>query len=256
MTIIGIIPARMGSSRFPGKPIAKIHGISMIEHVYKRSAMSKSLDDIYVATCDTEIKEAVEAFGGKVVMTKDTHERASDRVAEAMNKIEIQKNCLIDILVMIQGDEPMVYPEMIDAAIKPLLSDKNIVVTNLMFPLKTREEHEDPNEVKVVADKDNFAMYFSREPIPSRKKGAKELPMLKQVCIIPFKKDFLIKFNELPQTPLEIIESVDMLRVLESGYKVKMVFSNFETYSVDTVEDLKKVEDLMTNDPLMEKYVR
>ena len=256
MTIIGIIPARMGSSRFPGKPLAKIHGISMIEHVYKRSAISKSLDDIYVATCDTEIKEAVEAFGGKVVMTKDTHERASDRVAEAMNKIEIQKNCLIDILVMIQGDEPMVYPEMIDAAIKPLLSDKNIVVTNLMFPLKTREEHEDPNEVKVVADKDNFAMYFSREPIPSRKKGAKELPMLKQVCIIPFKKDFLIKFNELPQTPLEIIESVDMLRVLESGYKVKMVFSNFETYSVDTVEDLKKVEDLMTNDPLMEKYVR
>jgi len=256
MNIIGIIPARMGSSRFPNKPLAKIHGIPMIEHVYRRSAMSKSLEDIHVATCDTEIKEAVEAFGGKVVMTKDTHERASDRVAEAMTKIEIQKNCLIDILVMIQGDEPMVYPEMIDDAIEPLLSDKNIVVANLMSPLKTREEHEDPNEVKVVVDKDNFAMYFSREPIPSGKKGAKKVPMLKQVCIIPFNRDFLIKFNKLPQTPLEIIESVDMLRVLENGYKVKMVFSNFETYSVDTVEDLKKVEDLMTNDPLMEKYVR
>lgn len=254
MNIIGIIPARMGSSRFPGKPIARICGIPMIEHVLKRSIMSKSLSDVYVATCDLEIKNAVESFGGKVMMTKDTHERASDRVAEAMIKLESDTNQSIDIVVMIQGDEPMVFPEMIDDAIRPLLEDQDIMVTNLMSFLKTKEEHEDPNEVKVVVDKDDLAMYFSREPIPSRKKGAEEVPMLKQVCIIPFRRDFLIKFNELPQTPLEIVESVDMLRVLENGYKIKMVISQHETYSVDTIEDLSRVESLMINDPLMKLY--
>jgi 3-deoxy-manno-octulosonate cytidylyltransferase (CMP-KDO synthetase) len=254
LKIIGIIPARMGSSRFPGKPLAKIRGIPMVEHVLKRSLMSKNLSDVYVATCDLEIKEAVESFEGKVVMTKDTHERASDRVAEAMAKLEVERNEKIDIVVMIQGDEPMIFPEMIDDAIEPMLSDQSIMVTNLMAPLKTREEHEDPNEVKVVVDKDNFALYFSREPIPSSKKGAEEVPMYKQVCIIPFRRDFLIKFNELPQTPLEIIESVDMLRVLEHGYKVKMVLSEYETYSVDTLEDLKRVESVMTNDTLMQGY--
>lgn len=256
INIIAIIPAPMSSSRFPGKPLAKIRGIPMIEHVYKRSIMSNSVDDVYVATCDIEIKNAVEAFGGNVVMTKDTHERASDRVTEAMIKLEAKMNQKINIVVMIQGDEPMVYPEMIDESIRPLLTDKKIMVTNLMSPLKTREEHEDPNEVKVVVDKSNFAMYFSREPIPSWKKGAREVPMLKQVCIIPFRRDFLIKFNELPQTPLEIVESVDMLRLLENDHKVKMVFSQYETYSVDTLEDLKKVENLMINDPLMRVYVK
>jgi 3-deoxy-manno-octulosonate cytidylyltransferase (CMP-KDO synthetase) len=254
LKIIGIIPARMGSSRFPGKPLAKIRGVPMVEHVLRRSLMSKTLDDVYVATCDLEIKEAVEASWGKVVMTKDTHERASDRVAEAMVKVEAEKNEKIDIVVMIQGDEPMIFPEMIDDAIEPMLSDQSIMVTNLMAPLKTREEHEDPNEVKVVVDKDNFALYFSREPIPSRKKGAEGVPMFKQVCIIPFRRDFLIKFNELPQTPLEIIESVDMLRVLEHGYQVKMVLSEYETYSVDTLDDLKRVESVMVNDALIKVY--
>lgn len=254
MTIIGIIPARMGSSRFPGKPLAKIHGISMIEHVYKRSAISKSLDDIYVATCDTEIKEAVEEFGGKAVMTMDTHERASDRVAEAMIKIEENTVHNVDIVVMIQGDEPLVFPEMIDLAVAPLLEDQSVMIANLMAPIKTIEEHNDPNEVKVVVDLNNDAMYFSREPIPSWKKGAKDVPMLKQVCIIPFRRDFLIKFNELAQTPLEIVESVDMLRLLENGYEVKMVPTEYDTYSVDTPEDLKKVERIMSNDPLMKQY--
>ena len=256
MNTIGIIPARMASSRFPGKPLAKICGITMIEHVYKRSLMSKSLDDVYVATCDLEIKKTVEAFSGKVEMTRDSHERASDRVAEAINKLENKLDYIIDVVVMIQGDEAMIYPEMIDEAIRPFHIDKNILVTNLMSLLKTREEHEDANEVKVVVDKDNFAMYFSREPIPSMKKGAREVPMLKQVCIIPFRKDFLITFNKLPQTPLEIIESVDMLRVLENGYRVKMVFTQYETYSVDTVENLKKVEGLMVNDPLIKAYAK
>lgn len=257
MKVIGIIPARMASSRFPGKPLAKICGIPMVGHVYLRSKMSKILNEVYVATCDHEISDYINSIGGKVVMTKDTHERASDRCAEAMLKIEKETGRKVDIIVMIQGDEPMLYPEMIDEVIKPMIEDDSIIqVINLMAALKSRQEHDDPNEIKVVVDRNNFAIYFSREPIPSWKKGAKNIPMLKQICIIPFRRDFLIKFNELEPTPLEIIESVDMLRVLEHGYKVKMVLTNYETYSVDTIEDLKKVEMLMENDKLIVQYMR
>ena len=254
MNIIGIIPARMASSRFPGKPLATICGIPMVGHVYQRSRMSKMLQDVYVATCDREIFAYIESIGGRAVMTADTHERASDRCAEAMIKIEKTAGDSIDIVVMIQGDEPMLYPEMVDKAIEPLLRDDMTHVVNLMGNLKNREEHDDPNEVKVVVDKNNFALYFSREPIPSWKKGAKALTMLKQICIIPFRRDYLLKFNSLPQMPLEIAESVDMLRILEHGDKVKMVPVDFDTYSVDTPEDLKKVEFLMEKDPLFPSY--
>jgi len=254
MNIIGIIPARMGSSRFPGKPLAEICGITMIEHVYRRSARSKSLKDVYVATCDEEIKTAVEAFGGKAIMTSETHQRASDRVAEAMLKIEEAAGLKVDILVMIQGDEPMVFPEMIDAAVEPLLQCNEIMVANLMAPIKTIEEQEDPNEIKVVIDRENFALYFSRAAIPSRVNATGEVPVFKQVCIIPFQRDFLIKFNQLAQTPLEMAESVDMMRVLENRIGVKMVLTEFETYSVDNRDDLKKVENLMEKDPLLSTY--
>lgn len=254
MNIIGIIPARMASSRFPGKPLAGICGIPMLGHVYFRSKMSSVLSELYVATCDQEIVDYMKSIGGKAVLTADTHERASDRTAEAMLKIESKTGQLTDIVVMIQGDEPMLSPGMIDEAVKPLTEKNSIYVTNLMAPLKTKEEQEDPNEVKVVVDRDGFALYFSREPIPSWKKGAKNVPMRKQVCIIPFRREFLIKFNGLEQTPLEIVESVDMLRLLEHGFKVKMIQTELETYSVDTVDDLKHVEKLMENDQLMAKY--
>lgn len=254
MNIVGIIPARMGSSRFPGKPLTKIQGIPMIGHVYFRSRMSQTLNEVYVATCDNEIADYIKAIGGKAVMTSDKHKRASDRTAEAMLKIEEATGKQVDIAVMIQGDEPMIYPEMIDNAVMSMIKDETILVVNLMAPLKTREEHEDPNEVKVVVDKNNFALYFSREPIPSRKKGAKDVSMLKQVCIIPFRRDFLMKFTEMAPTPLEIVESVDMLRALEHGYKVKAVLTEFETYSVDTIDDLRRVETLMEQDKLMCQY--
>lgn len=250
MNIVGIIPARMGSSRFPGKPLVKIKGKAMIWHVYQRSKLAQSLDSIYLATPDEEIKHYCRKNNMKVIMTKDTHERASDRAAEAMLKIESETGKKINIIVMVQGDEPLVYPEMIDLAVKPLVEDEEILVSNLAAPLKSIEEFEDSNEIKVVADKNNFALYFSREPIPSRKKYDKEINMLKQVCIIPFRRDFLLKFNQLEQTPLEIIESVDMLRCLENGCRVKLVYSKFNTYSVDTSEDLKKVTGLMNKDPL------
>ena len=255
MKIIAIIPARMGSSRFPGKPMAEIRGMPMIGHVLLRSQMSELLDDVYVATCDREIADYVKSIGGKAVMTSTCHERCTDRVSEALLSIEKETNEEVGIVVNIQGDEPMLSPEMIDEAVKPMIDDPSIVCVNLMAPLKSQSEHEDPNEVKVVVDINNFAMYFSREPIPSRKKGVTDVPMNKQVCIMPFTRDFLIRFNELEETPLEIIESVDMLRALEYGYKVKMVPTKYDTYSVDTPEDLKRVEQLMTDDEILSKYI-
>lgn len=254
LKVIGIIPARMASTRFPGKPLAKIHGIPMVGHVYFRSKMAKSLDEVYIATCDKEIMDYASSIGAKAVMTRDTHERASDRSAEAMLKIEKGLKQKQDIVVMIQGDEPMIFPEMIDASVKPLLEDPSVLVSNLTEPIKTIEEHEDPNCIKVVLDRKNFAIYMSREAIPTRKKGAKVLPMWKQVCIIPFQRDFLLKFNRLKPTILEKVESIDMLRVLEHGYKVKMAPTPFQTHSVDTKEDLELVQKLMANDPLIIKY--
>lgn len=253
LNIIGIIPARMASTRFPNKPMAKIAGIPMIGHVYLRCVMSGLLDDLYVATCDKEIYDYIEQIGGKAVMTKDTHERACDRCAEAFQKIEAKTGKTADIMVMIQGDEPMIRPQMIDEAIQPLLEKNEYVISNLMTKL-TREEQENPNRVKVVVDKDDCAMYFSREPIPSWKKGAASVPMLNQTGIILFRRDFLLKYMEMEQTPLEMIESVDMLRVLENGYKIKMVLTEDVSVGVDTPEDLEVATEAMNGDELYLKY--
>ena len=255
MNIIGIIPARMASSRLPNKPMVEILGMPMIGHCYKRSKMSDLLDEVYVATCDKEIVDYVNGIGGKAVMTADTHERASDRTAEALLKIEKSTGKKVDIVVMLQGDEPMITPEMIQGAVKPLINDQNIKISNLYATINTVAEFEDPNEVKVVVDKEEYAMYFSREPIPSRKKGILDVPMYKQVCIIPFDRDFLLQYNDMEQTPLEIIESVDMMRILENGMKVKMIFTEQESYAVDTQEDLDNVIVKMKSDTLISRYL-
>lgn len=254
LNIVGMIPARMASTRFPNKPMALISGIPMIGHVYLRCAMSELLDDLYVATCDREIYDYIESIGGKAVMTKDTHERASDRCAEALQKVETETGKKVDIMPMIQGDEPMIRPEMIDEAIKPLLEDPSLLISNLMTEIKTREEQDNPNRVKVVVDRNNYAMYYSREPIPSWKKGATSVPMLNQTGIILFRRDFLFQYMEMEQTPLEIVESVDMLRVLENGYKIKMVLTEDTTVGVDTPEDLDAASRAMEKDPLFPKY--
>lgn len=253
MNIISIIPARMGSSRFPGKPMKDILGIPMIGHVYKRVKMSRTLSEVYVATCDTEIYDYIESIGGKAIMTSDCHERCSDRCAEAMLKIEKQSGEKCDIMVMVQGDEPLTFPQMIDEAVQPMLEDKSVVITNLVADLDSLEAFENPNEVKVVMDKNNNALYFSREPIPSRKKGVLDVPMKKQVCVIPFTRDFLLEYNQMEPTPLEIIESVDMMRILENGMKVKMVPTSYTTKAVDTKEDLDKVCKIMKKDILWNK---
>ena len=254
MKAIAIIPARMGSSRFPGKPMKEIHGIPMIGHCYFRTKMCNGIFDTYVATCDREIFDYIESIGGKVVMTSDLHERATDRTAEAMLKIEKIIKDTIDVVVMVQGDEPMVVPEMISESLQPLMDDNSVNVVNLMANIDSCKEFEDPNEVKVVVDNFSDAIYFSREPIPSRKKGFDRVHMLKQVCIIPFRRDFLLKFNNTPETKLEKIESVDMMRIIENGESVRMVMTHAKSFSVDTPEDLLNVEREMENDQLMKLY--
>ena len=253
--IIAIIPARMGSSRFPGKPLAKIHGVPMVGHVYFRTRMCSLLSETYVATCDQEIYDYVASVGGKAIMTADTHERCSDRTAEAMLKVESDTGQRVDAVVMVQGDEPMVTPEMVEGAVSAMLQDSSVQVVNLMAHMKNSKEFEDPNEVKVVVDLYGRALYFSREPIPSRRKGVQDVPMLKQVCIIPFRRDYLLEFNSLPETPLERIESVDMMRVIEHGEHVHMVLTEAETLSVDTPGDLERVVDLMDGDQLINAYI-
>lgn len=254
MKTIAIIPARMGSSRFPGKPMAKIHGIPMIGHCYFRTSMCNDLDETYVATCDSEIFDYIESIGGKAIMTSDTHERATDRTAEAMLKVEESLGQNVDVVVMVQGDEPMVTPEMITKSLQPFATDEKVNVVNLMAHMKTVAEFEDPNEVKVVIDKNSDAIYFSREPIPSRKKGMDSVPMLKQVCIIPFKRDYLLKFNDTQETELERIESVDMMRIIENGEKVRMVMTDVQSLSVDTEQDRLNAEKMMIGDQLMGSY--
>lgn len=255
MNIISIIPARMGSSRFPGKPMKDILGMPMIGHVYKRVKMSKTLSEVYVATCDKEIYDYIESIGGKAIMTSDCHERCSDRCAEAMLKIENETGIKCDIMVMVQGDEPLTFPEMIDEAVQPMIGNKSVLITNLVSDIDTVEAFENPNEVKVVMDKNNNALYFSREPIPSRKKGVLAVPMKKQVCVIPFTRDFLLEYNQMEPTPLEIIESVDMMRILENGGKVKMIDTKYITKAVDTEEDIEVVKNMMKNDKLYREYL-
>jgi 3-deoxy-manno-octulosonate cytidylyltransferase (CMP-KDO synthetase) len=243
LRMVCIIPARMGSTRFPGKPLAPICGRPMIEHVYRRCRMNSSLDAVYVATCDREIAEATEAFGGTVIMTSSSHQRASDRVAEAAERIDA------DVIIMVQGDEPMIRPEMIDRAVSPLHQDPGIICTNLAAPIRSMEDMLDPNTIKVVTARNGDALYFSRQPIPSRTSGG-----LKQVCVIPFRREFLFQYRKLEPTPLEVAESVDMLRILEHGFRVRVVITDYETHSVDTPADLMLVERLLRADPLAKSY--
>ena len=244
MNILALIPARMGSSRFPGKPMAKILGKPMIGHVYENVERCELLRKTVVATCDEEIKEYIESIGGSAVITGSHHERASDRCAEALEYIEYQDGIQYDIVVMVQGDEPMTHPDMITEAVTPMLNDPKILVTNLMGNIKSIEEFKDKNCIKVVCDQESNAIYFSREAIPNQGKTQYFL-MIKQVCIIPFTREFLLAYTRMKPTPLEVIESIDMLRVLEYGLKVKMVPTKYNTHAVDTSADLINVEKIM-----------
>jgi 3-deoxy-manno-octulosonate cytidylyltransferase (CMP-KDO synthetase) len=238
----------MGSSRFPGKPMAKIGGVPMIGHVYRRVARSPLLSAVAVATCDEEIASYIRSIGGIAVMTSDRHERASDRCAEALLKLEAERGSRFDIVVMVQGDEPMTHPCMIGEAVQPMIDDASIRIVNLRAPIATEDEWRDKNCIKVVCDTRGNAMFFSRQPIPS-----KAMPggnnVWKQVCVIPFRRDFLLEYTKLAPTPLEIAESVDMMRLLEHGLPVRMIDTRFDTHAVDTPADLELVARLMKDMP-------
>jgi 3-deoxy-manno-octulosonate cytidylyltransferase (CMP-KDO synthetase) len=248
-SIVAVIPARLGSSRFPGKPLAPILGRPMIEHVFCRARLCDKLDAVYVATCDEEIRNVVEAFGGPVIMTSPSHERASDRIAEAA------KTLAAEIIVMIQGDEPMITPEMINAALGAMVDDPSPLCVNLIQRIDSLEEYLDPNTIKVVMNGNGDALYFSRAPIPRIDfADVGHAPVFKQVCVIPFRRDFLLEFAQLPPTPLEKSESIDMLRIIEHGQNVRLVETDANTHAVDTPEDLKLVEQLLRSDPLIDRY--
>ena len=248
--VMAVIPARMGSTRFPGKPLAPLLGRPMIEHVYCRTAGSPRVHEVVVATCDNEIRRAVEAFGGRAIMTSPSHERASDRVAEAVAGERA------DIVVMVQGDEPMIRPDMISDAVAAMLADATLDCVNLTAPIHTKEEVLDPNTIKVVIGRNGDALFFSREPIPTmRNQPFADGGWQKQVCVIPFRRAALERFAALQPTPLEIAESIDMLRFLEHGVAVRMVPTRTDSHAVDTPADLRLVESLMAGDPYTATYM-
>jgi 3-deoxy-manno-octulosonate cytidylyltransferase (CMP-KDO synthetase) len=247
--ILVLIPARMGSSRFPGKPMARLLGVPMIEHVYRRVAINRTLTAVVVATCDEEIAAHMRGIGGRVAMTGSHHERAADRCAEALEIIEREDGTRFDLVVMVQGDEPMVHPDMLSEAIAPMLADPAIRITNLLGRISGTEEFEDRNCIKVIIDRNSDALYFSREPIPTRSKGV-YAPMGKQICVIPFRREFLLEYMRMAPTPMEVAESVDMMRVLENGLKVRMVPTAHDSQAVDTEGDRVRVEALLRDDAL------
>lgn len=252
--VVAVIPGRMASSRFPGKPLAPILGMPMIGHCFFRTRMAETVDETWLATCDPDIDAYARSIGAPCMMTKDTHERACDRAAEALLKIEAQTGRPVDVLVMVQGDEPLVDPAMVDDVVRRLLEDPSAPIACLMGDIADDKEFEDPNCVKVVVDLRGRALYFSREPVPSRAKWAKPMPRRKQIAIIPFRRDYLLRFSSLPPTPLEQVESVDLMRCLEHGDPVPMALTAHKTVSVDTPADLERAEAAMRADALYPRY--
>ncbi len=246
--IIGIIPARMSSSRFPGKPLKFIDKYTMIGHCYLRSIKSKLLSDCYVATPDNEIKYYIEELGGKVIMTSHKHKMCNDRVFEAVDNLEKEKKIKYDIIVNIQGDLPMVYPDMIDNLIKPLIYDKNTKTSTMVDEIKNNKDFNDKNRVKVIFDRHDNAILLTREPVPSNYKYSKKFKKYKHVAIRAYKREIFEKLKKLKMTDYEKIEGIDDLRLLENGIKIKIVKTKRITETIDTNEDLQKVKKMMKKD--------
>jgi len=245
--VVGI-PARMGASRFPGKPLAEILGMPMIQHVYLRSIRAKTVDRVFITTCDEEIRVACEGFGAEVIMTDSDIERPGLRVAAACEKLRIPDQ---DIVVVVQGDEPLVHPEMIDLAANSLRNSDYQLGT--LVGAATVSEWNDPNEVKVVSSMNNQIMYMSRSGIPSNELGH-ETKAMKQVAIMPFKMSMLRRFQSLTMSPLEAIESIELVRALEHGIPVLAIPTSFPNVSVDEPLGLKEAEIMMSSDELFLEY--
>jgi 3-deoxy-manno-octulosonate cytidylyltransferase (CMP-KDO synthetase) len=248
--ISAVIPARYASTRFEGKPLADILGKPMIQYVYEGVCQSKLIDEVIVATDDERISEVVKSFGGKAVMTSPTHFTGTDRVAEVAKKLKSE------IIVNVQGDEPLIKGEFIDNAIRPLLTDDALQLSTLMTRIEEVRDWLNPHIVKVVADQKNFALYFSRSPIPFPRElqiGRLEsnpfgtnrpLPkrVFKHIGVYVFRRKFLLQFSKMKPTPLEKLEKLEQLRALENGHRIKVTPVDYEPLCVDTPEDIQKVE--------------
>lgn len=248
MRVTIIIPARYASTRFPGKPLAEICGKPMIQWVYERSSRCTSVDQVLVATDDQRIVDAVQAFGGEVAMTRDDHPTGTDRLAEVAETLET------DLIVNVQGDEPLIEPVMIETALQPLLADDSIPMGTLQTPLASLDEYLNPNVVKVITDRNGFALYFSRAPIPHPRDRADQLeacwsslPVGKHVGLYVYRRDFLLRYQSLEETPLEQFEKLEQLRVLEHGYRIRVAETPMTTQGVDTPEDLLHVQALLSS---------
>lgn len=249
-----MIAARMASTRFPGKPMAKILGIPMVGHVYQRSLAASRLDGVWVATCDREIHDYIVRLGGRAVMTAHNHERATDRIAEAVIRIEKESGEEPDYVVLIQGDEPMLLPDMLHELIEPVTGE-HLDAVNLVEPIESEEVFESADVVKVVLDRNGNILYFSRAAIPSRRKHDGPIPMLKQLGLILFARDVLIEYANLAPAPLEVIESVDMNRLLEHGRRIRAVVTRHVTYAVDRPGDIPIVEARLEADSFTASYL-
>lgn len=245
MRITAIIPARFASTRFPGKPLVKIAGKTMIERVYERVGNSATIDRVIVATDDQRIFQAVSAFGGEAWMTREDHASGTDRLAEVAGQLEA------DLVVNVQGDEPLIAPAMIDAAVAPLRDDPSIPMGTLKSAISDWQEFRDPNVVKVVTDHAGYALYFSRSPIPfprdewSTTGPIAHLGVFKHIGLYVYRRDFLLDFAAMPQSRLEKLEKLEQLRALEQGYRIRVVETDQTCIGVDTPEDVLRVETLL-----------
>jgi 3-deoxy-manno-octulosonate cytidylyltransferase (CMP-KDO synthetase) len=242
MRIIGVIPARYASVRFPGKVLADICGKPMIQRVFEQASKSRILDKILVATDSKEVFIRVNDFGGQAVMTSVKCQSGTDRIAEAVKQIKC------DLVVNIQGDEPLISPEVIDLAIRPLVKDKNIPMGTAVSRITDKKQLFDHNVAKVVLDKNNFALYFTRAVIPASKVKVMDLKKqvyYKHIGLYVYRKEFLLKFASMPPTGLEKIESLEQLRALENGYCIKAVVTDYNSLSVDIPEDLEKIKRIL-----------
>ncbi|MCG2711289.1 MAG: 3-deoxy-manno-octulosonate cytidylyltransferase [Candidatus Omnitrophica bacterium] len=243
MDVVGIIPARYGSTRLAAKSLANILGKPMIQHIYERAREASVLDEVIVATDDERIKKTVCDFGGKVVLTSKDHSSGTERLTEVVFDLDVK------VIVNIQGDEPLLHPSMINDVAYALLENKELVMATLKHRITDEKEFDNPNIVKVITDKENFAVYFSRSPIPNvlRKKEGVDIPLYKHIGIYAYTKDFLLTFKGLKPSRLEEAESLEQLRAIEHGYKIKVLETKHETVSVDTQEDLDKVIRYLKN---------
>jgi 3-deoxy-manno-octulosonate cytidylyltransferase (CMP-KDO synthetase) len=236
---VGIIPARYASTRLPAKALVDICGQSMVQRVYRRASRSSCLERLIVATDDDRILRHVEGFGGEAVMTSPDHRTGTDRLAEAASRLEA------DIIVNIQGDEPLLDPRCLDQVVAPLLEDPSLPMATLRARFGSSEEAADPNAVKVVVDQLEFALYFSRHPIPFARSSESAAPHFLHVGLYAYRREFLMEYKALPSTPLEVSEALEQLRALEHGYKIKVPLTEWHSIGVDTPADLERARRIV-----------